>query len=62
MRELKNRGTKEILIFFHSIWLEAWKNVGIEKFIFLVEKKTKRIDNVIYMILILCFYNIIYKK
>ena len=62
MRELKNRGTEEILIFFHIIWLEVWKNVGIENLFILVEKKNKRMDNVIFMILLLCSYYIIYKK
>ena len=39
MRELKNGGTEEILIFFHIIWLEAWKNVGIENLFFWLRRK-----------------------
>ena len=61
MKELKSKRIEEILIFFHVIRLEKWKNVGIEKKI-LVEKKNKRIDNVICMNLFLYSYYIIYKK
>ena len=62
MKELRSKRIEEILIFFHVIWLEKWKNVGIENLFILVEKKNKRIDNVICMNLFLYSYYILYKK
>ena len=41
MKELRSKRIKEILIFFHVIWLEKWKNVGIENLFFWLRRKIR---------------------
>jgi len=44
--EWKSERVEEILVSLICVW---WKSVGMKKFFCLVEKKSERIENVIYI-------------
>lgn len=61
-KEVEKWGIENILVFLHVVWFEECKRRGTKNSFFFVEKKNRRVENVVCVNLLLSPYFITYKN